>query len=163
LFLSTLQELLVGKRKLVAPHNTNALPTKEELVARFAGDLRFKMLGTNAEQGGKFSIIEAIGGSRIESYTGRRLKPSDIEGVDFIDQNGLGKVQLKGPFLTDDLVPLTTSQQQKAFSRIARKLETNTAPDKFVIDTLGLSDDAFNTLQNTLRQSEKFNKVLFLR
>jgi hypothetical protein len=121
------------------------------------------MLGTNAEQGGKFSIIEAIGGSRIESYTGRRLKPSDIEGVDFIDQNGLGKLQLKGPFLTDDLAPLTIQQRQKAFSSIARKLETNTAPDKFVIDTLGLSDDAFNTLQNTLRQTEKFNKVLFLR
>lgn len=74
------------------------------------------MLGTNAEQGGKFSIIEAIGGSRIESFTGRRLGPSNIEGVDFIDQGGLGKIQLKGPFLTDDLVPLTTQQQQKYIS-----------------------------------------------
>lgn len=139
------------------------MPNKEELIARLAGDFRFKMLGTNAEQGGKFSIIEAIGGSRIESYTGRRLKPSDIEGVDFIDQNGLGKIQLKGPFLTNDLVPLTAQQQQKAFSSIARKLETNTAPDKFVIDTLGLSDDAFDSLKSTLKQSQKFNKVLFLR
>ena len=121
------------------------------------------MLGTNAEQGGKFSIVEAIGGSRIESFTGRRLNPSNIEGVDFIDQGSLGKIQLKGPFLTDDLVPLTAKRQEIAFSSIARKLETNTAPDKFVIDTLGLSDEAFNTLQTTLQQSKKFNKVLFLR
>ena len=143
--------------------NNKPLPNEKELIARLAGDLRFKMLGTNIEQGGKFSIIEAIGGSRIESFTGRKLKPSDIEGVDFIDQNGLGKIQLKGPFLTDDLSPLTVEQQQKAFDRIVRKLETNTAPDKFIIDTLGLSDEAFSTLQKTLKQSDKFNKVLFLR
>ncbi|MBE9078258.1 putative Ig domain-containing protein [Romeria aff. gracilis LEGE 07310] len=137
--------------------------SKEEAAARIAGALRYKILGTNLEQGGKFSPIEALGATRIENIIGRRLSPSDIEGVDFIDGGNLGKIQLKGPYLTDDLQPLSPERQQKAIASVLRKIQGNTAPDTFVIDTLGLSNEAYTQLNQAVQQLPNAQKVRFIR
>jgi hypothetical protein len=141
------------------------ISTKEEALARIAGALRFKILGTNLEQGGKFSIIEAIGATRMEKIIGRRLSSSNIDGIDFIDSGNLGKIQLKGPFLNKNLQTLSLENQQNAIKNMLRKIQENTAPDTFIIDTLGLSDEVFSQLNIAVQSLpiQQAKKVRFIR
>jgi hypothetical protein len=72
--------------------------SKQDAVEQVAARLRNRYLSWNHEQG-QFSKIEGLGIMRTEHAFNKRFKPSDIEGVDFIDPKGWGNVSLKGPFL----------------------------------------------------------------
>ena len=134
--------------------------TKKEALLRMQEALRYRQLSWNHEQK-KFSIIEAHGISRAEQALGRRFEPSNIEGVDFLDPTGLGKVSLKGPFLDKNLQPLKLEYQKKAAENILKHANANKAVDIHIIDTKGLDDEVFNAMQETLKGSK--TKILYLR
>jgi hypothetical protein len=117
-------------------------------------------MGWNHEQK-KFSIIETLGISRAEKTLGRRFEPSNIEGVDFLDPQGFGKVSLKGPFLDKDLNPLKQEYQEGAIKSIYKHVERNTAVDVHIIDTTGLSDTVFKSMQEALKNS--MTKIQYIR
>lgn len=139
---------------------TNGQLTKQEALQRMQEALRYRQLSWNHEQK-KFSIIEAHGISRAEQALRRRFEPSNIEGVDFLDPTGLGKISLKGPFLDKNLQPLKLGYQQKAAENILKHVEANKAVDVHIIDTKGLNDDVFRAMQETLKNSQ--TKIQYLR
>ncbi|MEW8693153.1 MAG: hypothetical protein AB2535_19135, partial [Candidatus Thiodiazotropha endolucinida] len=138
----------------------NSQLTKQEALQRMQEALRYRQLSWNHEQK-QFSIIEAHGVSRAEQALGRRFKPSNIEGVDFLDPTGLGKISLKGPFLDKNLQPLKLGYQQKAAENILKHVEANKAVDIHIIDTKGLNDEVFKAMQETLKNSQ--TKIQYLR
>ena len=148
--------------KSSAEGSTLILANSERKAAlqRMAEVLRYRALGWNHEQG-KFSIIETMGISRAEQAFGKRFSPSNTEGVDFIDPNGWGNVSLKGPFLDKNLQPLAIEQQLKAVTSIQKHVQQNTAVNTHVIDTLGLSDEAFRAMQLALQNSKV--RIIFNR
>ncbi|MEW8626342.1 MAG: hypothetical protein AB2551_11360 [Candidatus Thiodiazotropha sp.] len=134
--------------------------TKQEALQHMQETLRYRQLSWNHEQK-KYSVIEAHGVSRAEQALGRRFEPSNIEGVDFLDPTGLGKISLKGPFLDKKLQPLKVEYQQKAVENILKHVEANKAVDIHIIDTKGLNDEVLMTLQETLKKSQ--SKIHYLR
>lgn len=126
---------------------------RQAALQRMAEVLRYRALGWNHEQG-KFSVIETMAVSRAERAYGKRFMPSDVEGVDVIDPNGWGKVSLKGPFLNKNLQPLTIDQQMKAVSSIQKHVQNNTAVNTHIIDTMGLSDEALSSMQQSLKNAK---------
>ena len=134
--------------------------SKQEALQRMQESLRYRQLSWNHEQK-KFSIVEAHGISRAESALGRRFQPSNIEGVDFLDPTGLGKVSLKGPFLDNNLQPLKLEYQQKAVQNVYKHVQENTAVDVHIIDTKGLSDEVFKSMQDALKNSKV--KIQYIR
>jgi hypothetical protein len=138
----------------------NSQLTKQEALQRMQEALRYRQLSWNHEQK-KFSIIEAHGVSRAEQALGRRFEPSNIEGVDFLDPTGLGRVSLKGPFLDKNLQPLKLEYQQKAAENILKHVEANKAVDIHIIDTKGLNDEVFKAMQETLKNSQ--TNIQYLR
>ncbi|MGI9278033.1 MAG: hypothetical protein ACR2PX_00125 [Endozoicomonas sp.] len=133
---------------------------KQEALQRMQETLRYRQLSWNHEQK-KFSMIEAHGVTRAEQALGRRFEPSNIEGVDFLDPTGFGKISLKGPFLDKNLQPLKLEYQQKATENILKHVEANKAVDIHIIDTKGLNDEVFKTMQEALINSQ--TKIQYLR
>lgn len=129
-------------------------------MQRLSETLRIRMLGYNHEQG-RFSYNETLGISRAEKALGRKFQPSDTIGVDVVDPNGLGNISLKGPFLNAQKQPLTQVQQQAVIKNLQKHINTNTAVDVHIIDTLGLNDDVINALQEGLSNSPA--KVIYIK
>lgn len=130
------------------------------LMQRLSETLRSRKLGYNHEQG-RFSYNETLGISRAEKALGRKFQPSDTIGVDIVDPNGLGNISLKGPFLNAQKQPLTQVQQQAVIKNLQKHISTNTAVDVHIIDTLGLSNDVINALQDGLSNSPV--KVIYIK
>lgn len=131
--------------------NPGAQP-KYSALQRLAEALRYRQLGWNHEQA-KFSKIETMGVSRAEKAFGKKFQPSDIEGVDFLDPGGWGKISLKGPFLNGKMEPLTNEQQLKAIESVKKHVDRNKAVNIHIVDTLGLSNENFELMRTRLSNS----------
>ncbi len=150
----------ISKGKLQRVGVAQGSQFKQEALQRMQETLRYRQLSWNHEQK-KFSMIEAHGVTRAEQALGRRFEPSNIEGVDFLDPTGFGKISLKGPFLDKNLQPLKLEYQQKATENILKHVEANKAVDIHIIDTKGLNDEVFKTMQEALINSQ--TKIQYLR
>ena len=120
-------------------------------------------LAQDAETGEE-RLVQAVGGYRLQRFLGQRLNPGKAgvdDGCDYIASNGT-KIQLKGPFLEKGtLAPLENVDISKLAAGLNKKIVLNSAPDKFYIDTLGLSDMDATKLQKLVTNHN--GKVVFLR
>jgi len=110
---------------------------------------------TSVERGSAASARELLGLARTEVALGVQLEKSSVLGVDAVIPNG-PSIQLKGPFLKEDLSGvLTHDQQVAAIASVTRRASLNTAYDRLVVDTLGLSPQNYELLLGELAKLPK--------
>jgi hypothetical protein len=118
-------------------------------------------LSTDAERGGQLNYLQGLGLLRTEQAFGVTVSTASEAGVDGVAA-GLGKIQLKGPFLREgDLKFLSASDRQTSISRVLRKINLNVAYDTLVIDTLGLTQAEIAQLEAALANMN-LRKAVFL-
>jgi hypothetical protein len=108
---------------------------------------------------GSAKFSELLGLARTEIATGATLVPSTTLGVDAIDTGGLGSIQLKGPFVSSDLGPLTNEQQIAAIPNSTQSAYVNTAYQTLVVDSFGLNQANYEQL---LQQLVGFPKLVIV-
>ncbi|RKH35806.1 RHS repeat-associated core domain-containing protein [Corallococcus sicarius] len=135
-----------------------------EARAKLIDTLRHRVLGWNHEQK-RWSRNETLAISKLEKMLGRRLEPSNIEGIDVFDPNGLGSISVKGPYLNSKGLPPTAAQQRAAVANFFDAMKHNTTKGiVHVVDVTGLSDDMLGHLQAQLGQpGSTAGKVLLIR
>uniref|UniRef100_UPI001953A821 hypothetical protein n=1 Tax=Proteus mirabilis TaxID=584 RepID=UPI001953A821 len=97
-------------------------------------------------------------GVRLEQALGRRIDRSADPAYDFVDRI-LGPISLKGP------LPERGSLEGLRNSVIRDAMGDNTATRVLVVDTLGLSDQQFETLRNDVANGTQGTQktIIFLR
>jgi hypothetical protein len=114
----------------------------------------------SVERGANVSGRELLGLARTEIALKTQLKQSMELGVDAVIPRG-PKIQLKGPFLKEDLSGLLSHEEQVAgIDSSIKRAARNTAYDKLVIDTLGLSPKNYEYLMQELVKVQKPVQVI---
>jgi hypothetical protein len=136
---------------------------RQELITLIKARGRAVALSADAEQGGKVNYLQGLGLMRTEQAFGVSVSTAAEAGVDGV-ASGLGKIQLKGPFLrSSDLKFLSASQRQQAVQNVLSSINQNTAYDSLVIDTLGLTAAEVQQLEAALAALQASRPVWLLK
>jgi hypothetical protein len=152
------RELAPEARAIVRNGGASRTPgggPRQDLVERLRMRQRSIELAPEAATGSP-RIREGLGGARAERSLGRRLEPSPDPDFDFV-ADGIGNIELKGPFLTNDLRPLgahfTERQLQRTVSSVATRLHPSSAAGLLVLDLHGLSSSQASRLVGAIQET----------
>ena len=124
---------------------------------------RTMALSADAERGAQPNYLQGLGLMRTEQAFGTTVSTASELGVDGV-ASGLGKIQLKGPFLRrSDLKLLSASQRQTGIQDTLSSISQNTAYETLVIDTLGLTQAEITQLESAIANMNSRKPVYFLK
>jgi hypothetical protein len=107
---------------------------------------------------GAVSASEAIGLYRMERALGITTRaPLGVaeEGADAISAGMYGRIQIKGPFLKQDLSQMPLQMRTSAVRDVIDKIRTHSGADTFVVDTMGLTPEEAHLLIEALSAIDK--------
>jgi RHS repeat-associated protein len=117
---------------------------------------------------------EALGMARFEVATGRDVTPAVVDrGSDFVDRM-FGQVDLKGPYVTEDLRPLDMARivrdrngnmvprLDEAIGAVIREAN-DSGSDTIAIDLLGLTEDQTDQFVQAVQAGVGNKQLVFLR
>ena len=136
---------------------------RQELITLINARGRALALSADAERGGTPNYLQGLGLMRTEQAFGVSVSTAAEAGVDGV-ASGLGKIQLKGPFLRrNDLKFLSAAQRQASIQEAVASINQNTAYNTLIIDTLGLTAAEVQQLEAAIAAAQSSRPIWLLK